>query len=210
MCAGLGLYKLQSGTDGICGRIGCAAEQAVCNAHLDEHGAEIISLGKGFAALLLGHLALAERDHGGDHLFHSFICSGIQDLRLRNIKAAFFRSSLHFVNVSDEDDTHQLFCQKLSSSRENSRIRTLGENNRLGFRLYLRNQFIKHAYPPFRMRPHPHPYMFPMIIAENGKMWKCFLHIKDPVPRGADPRPAKKGTGLRRCPSNQSYGFVRR
>ena len=44
MCALLGLDKLQRGTNGIGGGVGRAAQQAVGNAHLHQHGAEIVAL----------------------------------------------------------------------------------------------------------------------------------------------------------------------
>ena len=63
LVAGLGLDELQGGTDRVGGGIGGAAQQSVGIAHLHQHGAEVVALLERGAALVGGHLALAQRDN---------------------------------------------------------------------------------------------------------------------------------------------------
>ena len=77
---GLGLDELQGGADGVGGGVGGAAQQTVGHAHLYQHGAEVVALHQGGAALVGGHLAAAQRHHLLHHLVHVGIGGGVDDL----------------------------------------------------------------------------------------------------------------------------------
>ena len=106
--AGLALDQLQSRADGVCGGVGCAAQQAVSLALLDQHGAEVIALGQSGTALLIGHLALAQLDHLGDHLIKALVVGGVDDLGTGDVKAAVSSGLLDGFDLAQQDDLRVL------------------------------------------------------------------------------------------------------
>ena len=102
LVARLGLDELQRGTDGIGGGVGGAAEQAVGLAHLDEHGAEVVALLERGAALVGGHLALAQLDHLLDHRVHALVILGVDDLGAADVEADVLGHNGDLLGVADE------------------------------------------------------------------------------------------------------------
>ena len=141
----LGLHELEGGTDGVGGGVGSAAEQSVSLAELYEHRAEIIALGQSCAALLVGHLALAELDHLRDHLVHAFICSGVDDGGLANAEIALFGRSLDLGFVADQDDVHQVFLEKTVGRLEDTGVGAFGEDDGTTGGFQSVKQFCKHV-----------------------------------------------------------------
>ena len=102
LVAWLGLDELQRGTDRVGRGVGSAAEQAVGLAHLDEHGAEVVALLERGAALVGGHLALAQRDHLVDHLVHAVEILGVDDLGTADVEADVLSGGGNLIGVADE------------------------------------------------------------------------------------------------------------
>ncbi len=130
MCALLGLDQLQSGTDGVGGGVGSAAQQAVCLAHLHQHGAEVVGLLQQSAALLCGLLALAQLHHGADHLIKTGVVLRVDDLGSGNIKVTGGGSSLALSLVAHHDDLQHALGQQLASGLQDAGVIALGENDR--------------------------------------------------------------------------------
>ena len=103
LVAWLGLDELQRGTDRVGRGVGSAAEQAVGLAHLDEHGAEVVALLERGAALVGGHLALAQLHQGGDHLLHVGEGLGINDLSAPDVEADLLGHLPALLGVADQD-----------------------------------------------------------------------------------------------------------
>ena len=143
--ARLGLDELQRGTHGVGGGVGGTAQQAVGLAHLHQHGAEIIGLGQIGAALLGGHLALAEHDHLFHHLVHAGIGSRIDDPGAGNIVAALFGSRPDAVGRTDQNDPQEASLQELRSRIQDAGILAFGEDDGavIGFQRF--DQFLKHS-----------------------------------------------------------------
>ena len=140
----LGLDQLEGGADGVRSGVGGAAQQAVGLAHFDQHGAKVIGLLQQVAALLGGHLALAQLDHGVDHLVKALVGIGVDNLSAGNIKAACRSRRLALGLVADHDDLQDLAGQQLAGGFQNAGIAALGENDGLGVRLQLLYQRRKH------------------------------------------------------------------
>ena len=147
--AGLALDELQRRAHGVGGGVGCAAQQAVCLAHLDQHGAEVVALGQGGAALLIGHLALAQLHHLGDHLVKAFIAGGVQDLCAVNGKAALGSRLLDLIHVAQQDDLQGLACHQTAGSGQNAGIGTLGKYDRFGFCLQLLFKILENGHTSY-------------------------------------------------------------
>ena len=131
--AGFGLDDLQSRTDRIGCGIGCAAEQAVRNTHLDQHSAEIVTLLKDRKSLLGSHaLALSEFAEAVNHLVHFIIILRINDLCPTDIVACFFSCMLHFVGLAQKNRSQEAACKKTGSSLKNTGIRALCKDDCLG------------------------------------------------------------------------------
>ena len=121
--AGFGLDDLQSRTDSISCGIGCAAEQAVSNTHLDQHGSEIVALLKDRKSLLGSHaFALSELAEAGNHLIHFLIIFRINDLGTTNVVAGLFCCILNFIFLAEKDRGQEAACQKTGSRLKNTRI----------------------------------------------------------------------------------------
>ena len=143
--AGLALDELERGTHGVRRGVGRAAQKAVGLAHLDKHGAEIVALGKVLAAILRGHLALAELDHLRDHLVHALIGRRIDDLRALDIKTALCGRGLHILDDADQDRLQEAALQKPVGRLQDAGVGALGEHDGLllsGFQSL--NEFFKH------------------------------------------------------------------
>ena len=102
LVAWLGLDELQRGTDRVGRGVGSAAEQAVGLAHLDEHGAEVVALLERGAALVGGHLALAQLDHLVDHLVYAVVILGVDDLGTADVEADVLSGGGNLIGVADE------------------------------------------------------------------------------------------------------------
>ena len=144
MCALLGLNELERGTYGICGGVGSAAEQAVCNAHLNEHGSEVVALGESRAAVLCAHLALAQCDHLVDHCIHALVGCGIEDLKAFDIKAALFSRCLDLIDVADEDRGQEAVLLQACCRLKDTSVAALGVDDlsRIVFENF--NKIFKH------------------------------------------------------------------
>ena len=140
----LGLDQLQSGADGIGGGVGGAAQQAVGLAHLDQHGAEVVGLLQQCGALLSGLLALAQLDHGVDHLIKTGVVLRVNDLSSGNIETTGSGSSLALSLVADHHDLQHALSQQLACSLQDAGVIALGKNDRLGVCLQLGHQRCKH------------------------------------------------------------------
>ena len=79
-----------------------SAVEAVGLAHLDEHGAEVVALLERGAALVGGHLALAQRDHLVDHLVHAVEILGVDDLGTADVEADVLSGGGNLIGVADE------------------------------------------------------------------------------------------------------------
>ena len=143
--ARLRLDQLQRRTDGIRGGIGRAAQQAVGNAHMNQHGTEIVGLLQRGAALFLGHLALAQRHHLLDHLLHALIGLRIDDPRAADIEAGFLGGGLDLLLVADQDGFQEGCRQQAGPGLKDARVRTLREYDGLGVLFQRCDQRFKHS-----------------------------------------------------------------
>ena len=149
MCTLLGLDKLKRGTDGICGGIGRAAEQAVGNTHLHEHGAEVVALGESRAAFLGAHLALAERYHFLDHCVHALVGHRVKDLKALDVETALCGSGLDLVNVADENGSEEALLLEAGCALKNACVVTLGIYYLAGIVFKNFDKIFKHfLFPP--------------------------------------------------------------
>ena len=144
MCALLGLDKLECRTNGVGGGVGRAAEQAVCDAHLNEHGAEVVALKESCAAILCAHLALAQCYHFLDHCVHALVGGGINDLKAVNIKAALFGSSLDLIDIADEDRGQETVLLQACRRLEDASVAALGVNYLAGIVLENFDKIFEH------------------------------------------------------------------
>ena len=140
-----GLDELERRTNGIGGGVGRAAEQRVRLAQLYEHRAEIVALGERGAAVLFGHLALAQLDHFRHHLIHAVIGRGVDDGRLADAEIALFRGSLDLSFITDEDDVHQVLLEKAAGSLEDTGVRTFGKDDGAAGGFECVDQFGEHT-----------------------------------------------------------------
>ena len=189
MCALLGLDQLQSGTDGVRGRVGSAAQQAVCLAHLHQHGAKVVGLLQQGGALLSGLLALAQLHHGADHLIKTGVVLWVDDLGSGNIKVTGGGSSLALCLVAHHDDLQHALGQQLACCLQDAGVIALGENDRLGICLQLCYQRCKHishcdylrkCFPKFAPVSVGHKDAFLLYSSTDGKKFKtklCFCAI---------------------------------
>ena len=144
MSALLGLDQLQSGADGVSGGVGSAAQQAVSLAHLDQHGAEVVGLLQQSSALLSGLLALAQLDHGVDHLIETCVVLRVDDLGSGNIIVASSSGSLALCLIADHNHFQHALSQQLACGLQDAGVIALGKNDRLGVRFQLGYQRCKH------------------------------------------------------------------
>ena len=145
LAARLGLDDLQGGTDGVGGGVGSAAQQSVGIAHLHQHGAEVVGLRQGLAALLLGHLALAQLHHQGHHLVHVSEVGGVHDLSAADVEAGLFGSLGDLVGVAHQNGSQEGTGQQTGRSLQDAGIGALGEDDLTGMRLQLFDQKFKHV-----------------------------------------------------------------
>ena len=149
MRALLGLDDLQSGTDGVGSRIGRAAQQRVGVAHLHQHGAKVVALGQRLAALVGGHLALAQLHHLINHGVHFGIGLGVDDFDALDVVAALGRVSLDNVNVADEDGGQEAALDQTVGGLQNAGVVALGKNDFSGVRFQRFDHCIEHGtFPP--------------------------------------------------------------
>ena len=144
LVARLGLDDLQSGTDRIGGGVGSAAQQSVGIAHLHQHGAEVIGLRERLAAVLLGHLALAELYHQGHHLVHVGKGGGVDDDGAANVEAGLLGGRLNLGLIAHQNGGQERTGQQTGGSLQNAGIGALGEDDLAGMRLQLVDQKLKH------------------------------------------------------------------
>ena len=157
LVAGLGLHQLQGGTDGVGGGVGGAAQQAVGLAHLHQHGAEVVALLQGLAALLGGHLALAELHHRGHHLIHAGIGGGVDDLGAANVEAAVLGGGLHGLLIAHEDGGQEGAGEQTGGCLQDAGVGALGEDDGPGMGLQLLNEFLEHSGFPSIKSEFPAP-----------------------------------------------------
>ena len=126
------------------GGIGGTAEQRVGNAHLDEHGAEVVALAQRGAALIFRHLALAELDHLGDHLIHAGIGGRIKNLETVDVETALCGGSLDFFHIADKDRGEEAALFQTGSRFQNTGIGSFGEDDLAGICLEDFYEIFKH------------------------------------------------------------------
>ena len=145
MSALLGLDQLQRRADGVRGGVGRTAEQRIGNAHLHEHGAEVVALLEVGAHVLHGHLALAQVEHALSHLVDLVVVFGIDDLQTLDVKVAGLGRGLHVLDVADKDRRQEAALLQAGSGLENTGIGALGVDDlaRIGFENF--NQIFKHG-----------------------------------------------------------------
>ena len=138
--AGLALDQLQSRTDGVSGGVSGAAQQAVGLAHLDQHGAKVIALGQSGTALLVGHFALAQLNHFGNHCVKLRVSGGIKDLGTGDIKIAVGSSLFDGLGLAQQDDLQGLASQQTAGGGQDTSIGALSKDDglRLGLQFLLK------------------------------------------------------------------------
>ena len=144
----LGLHQLQSGTDGVGGGVGGAAQQGVGIAHLHQHGAEVVALAQSGAALLGGHLALPQLYHLLDHGVHLGIGQGVQNLQAFNVKAALGSVFLHHIHVAHQNGGQEAVLLQTGGCFQDTGVMALGEHNLAGIGLEGLNHRFKHDNIP--------------------------------------------------------------
>ena len=144
--AGLALDELQCGADSVSGGVGSAAQQAVGLAHLDQHGAEVVALGQGGTALLIGHLALAQLNHLSNHLIEALVVGRVDNLSTGDIKAALCCGLLDGLNLTQQDDLQRLTGQQAACSGQDAGIGTLGKDDRLRLSLQLFLKILENGH----------------------------------------------------------------
>ena len=148
--AGLGLDELECRTDGVGGGVGGAAQQGVGLAQLHQHGAEVVALLEGGAALVLAHLALAQLHHLGHHLVHAGVGGGVNDLRPGDVEAVLLRRGLDLLHIAHQDHVHQILLQQPGGGLQNAGVGSLGEHDGAAVLLQILQKTGKHGLlPPF-------------------------------------------------------------
>ena len=162
LAAGLGLDDLQSGTDRVGGGVGGAAQQSVGVAHLHQHGAEVVALLQQLAALVLGHLALAQLHHQSHHLVHLRKGLGIDDLRAADVEAGFLGGGHHGLRIAHQDGGQEGAGQQTGGRLQNAGIRALGEDDLPGMGLQLIDQKLKHLISSKSYRIRAKTILYPL------------------------------------------------
>ena len=142
--AGLGLDELQSGTHGVGGGVGGAAQQGVGLAHLHQHGAEVVALLEVGAALVGGHLALTQSDHGVDHLVHAFVGQGVDDLHAGEVIAQLLGLGVELFLGADQHGGEETVGLQAGSSLHDTGIGAVGKDDLAGVRFQDLNKLIEH------------------------------------------------------------------
>ena len=150
MRAGLGLDELEGGADGVGGGVGGPAQQSVGLAHLHQHGAEVVALLQGGAAVLLAHFAAAELHHPGNHLVHAGVCGGVDDLGLADIEAVFPGGGVDLVRIAHQDDVHQVLLDEARGGLLDAGVGALGKDDGASVGLQIVQKSGKHGLlPPY-------------------------------------------------------------
>ena len=149
MCAGLGLDQLQCRTNGVGGGIGSAAQQSVGLAHLHQHGAEVVALHQGCAALFGAHLALAQIHHGGHHGVHLGISGRVEDGDTGDIEAVVGRCGANLAFIAHQDHVHQVFILQTERGLQDARIGTFGKHDGAALCFQVFSQLCKHIHSFF-------------------------------------------------------------
>ena len=144
MRARLGLDELEGGPHGVRRRVGRAAQQGVGLAHLHQHGAEVVRLLQRGGAILDAHLALAQGDHGLDHLAEALVVLGVDDLKALDVEAALGGSGLDLVCVADEDGGEEAAGLQPRGAFEDAGVRALGVDYLARVFLEYLNKVLKH------------------------------------------------------------------
>ncbi len=129
MRAGAGLDKLQGGAHSIGGGVGGAAQKRVGVTQLYQHGAKVVAFGKGFAAVLLGHFALAQLYHFGNHFIHLFVGSGVENFHALDVEAAFCRSGLDFLHIAHQNGGKEAALDQTVGRLQNPGVGTFGKDD---------------------------------------------------------------------------------
>ena len=144
LVAGLGLDDLQSRTDCVSGGIGSTAQEAVSLAHLDQHGAEIVSFGKDGACLFGGHaFGLSDLTEHVHHLVHLVIVFGIDNDRAADVEALDLSCFLDLIHLSEKDGGQEVAGQKTGSRLQDSRVAALCEDDPLRLLFQLVDHYLK-------------------------------------------------------------------
>ena len=152
LVAGLGLDQLQSGTDGVGGGVGSAAQQSVGLTHSHQHGAEVVALLQSSAALFLGHLALAQLDHLGNHSVHVLVGLGVYDDGAADVEAGVLSGSADFLFLTHQHGGQESTGQQTGRGLQNTGIGALGEYDLTGMSLQDVDEFLEHVNHSFQNR----------------------------------------------------------
>ncbi|MPM83264.1 hypothetical protein SDC9_130327 [bioreactor metagenome] len=132
LAARLGFDDLQRGTDGVGGGVGGAAQQSVGIAHLHQHGAKVVALLQGLAALCLVHLALAQLKQGGNHFVHLGKILRVDDFSAPNIETGILSGGGYGVGIAHQNGSQERTGQQTGGRLQNAGIGALGENDLAG------------------------------------------------------------------------------
>ena len=95
-------------------------------------------------ALVLGHFALAQLHHGGNHLVHLGESGGINDFGAPDIEANLLGGRLDLIGVAHQHGGQEGTGQQTGGSLQNAGIGALGEDDLAGMGFELLNQEFKH------------------------------------------------------------------
>ena len=136
--ARLGLDDLEGGPDGVGGGVCSAAQQRIGNAHLHQHGAEVVGLLQEGEGLFLGHTLafpqLAEELH---HLVKALIVVRVDDLGAPDVVARLLCGGPDHIGLADEDGGQKGAGQQPGGRLQNTGVCALGKNDGLGVFLQL-------------------------------------------------------------------------
>ena len=115
------------------------------SAHLDQHGAEIVALAQGCAALVRCHLALAQLDHFLHHLIHARIGGRVQNGKAFDIEAALFGGRFDLPHIPDQNRGEEAVLLQAGGSGKNAGVSTLGIDDLAGVGFQNFNKVFKHT-----------------------------------------------------------------
>ena len=143
----LGLDQLEGGTDGIGGGVGRAAQQGVGLAHGHQHGAEVVALLQSSAALVLGHLALAQLHHLGHHGLHVLIVLGIDNDRAADVEAGVLGGGPDSLLIAHQHGGQECTGQQAGGGLQDTGVGSLCEHDLAGMCLQNIDEFLEHTEP---------------------------------------------------------------
>ena len=138
--------QLQRRTNGVCGGVGCAAQQAVSLPHFYQHRTEVVTLGKGFATLLVCHFALTQFYHFCSHFVHTVIVLRIEKLCTGDIETAVSSRFFDCLCFAEQDYLQCFSSQQLACCGKDTRVGTFCEYDRFWISLQFFFKFFKNCH----------------------------------------------------------------